>query len=445
MLFSKTFQIAVFIAALTIVGSAQTPDPIVASANGVSIKMSELPPDVRALLDRGNAAASELQVRTQMYEEFVNRRMLHHHFDKTGKTVTDIFSELRSKARTPTENEINGTIAANREALAQFSEAEGRQRVVDHLRSQTVRTAYSALLSELKTQYRVTPATNAAAPGKRPTDTVLSIDGKAITASEFDTFVQLALNDRKHHRFHTAEGSIEQLLFGQLLEKEASSLGIASNVLMQREVSSKLQTFTDEEIEAVNAAFRSRLFTKYNAKVTLPDHGDLKIEIPLDGSPTDGPANAPVTIVMFSDFQCSACSATAPLLKKIADDFPGKVRIVTKYFPLESIHEHAFVAARAAFAAGEQGKFNEYTALLYRDRESLSSQRFEELASSIGLNVERFRADRNSARSLESVRRDLVFGDSIGILGTPTLLVNGSVIFDISEKAILTAVAAYLK
>lgn len=445
MLLFRSILISLIVSASVVALIAQTQDAVVATANGIAVKMSELPSDVRNLLDPQAVAAAELQSRTQLFEEFVNRRVLHLHFDKTGKTVTEIYAEITKNARKPTQNEIANTLAANRDALSQYSESEARARIEEFLISQIVRPLYSAFIVDLRTQYRVTPVANAATPGRRPTDTIVTIDGESIAVAEFESFIRLPINDRKHHRFHTAESAIEQILFDKVLEKEAALLGITSNVLIQREVSSKLQTFSDDEIASVNAAFRERLYKKYNVKVSLPHHDDVRIEIPIADSPSIGAANAPVTIVMFSDFQCGACAAAHPMLKTIAGEFPGKVRIVIKYFPLESIHDNALGAARAAFAANEQGKFPEFADILYREQRSLSDAKFDEIAAAVGLNVERFKQDRVSPRSLSAVRRDIVFGDNIGIIGTPSVFVDGKAMTELSLASLRRVVGERLK
>ena len=167
------------------------------------------------------------------------------------------------------------------------------------------------------------------------------------------------------------------------------------------------------------------MFTKYNAKILIKEPDAVAQNISTDDDPAQGDANAPVTIVMFSDFQCSACSAVHPVLIKAIAEYKDKIRFVVRDFPLESIHENAFQAAQAANAANAQGKFFEYTELLYNNQESLDTASLKEFAAQIGLDRKRFDADLDSGKYAAEVRKDMADGESYGITSTPTIFVNG--------------------
>ena len=117
----------------------------------------------------------------------------------------------------------------------------------------------------------------------------------------------------------------------------------------------------------LESALRKRLFTKYKVKLMVHEPVPVARDISVDDDPATGKATASVTVVMFSDFQCSACSATHPVLKKVLGEYGDKVRFVVRDFPLESIHENAFRAALAANAARAQNKYFEYIDVLYRN------------------------------------------------------------------------------
>ena len=156
--------------------------------------------------------------------------------------------------------------------------------------------------------------------------------------------------------------------------------------------------------------------------------------------PATGPATAPVTIVMFSDFQCSACSATHPVLKKAMAAYPGKIRFVVRDFPLESIHENAYRAALAAGAANAQGKFFEYTEILYKNQDALDDESLKKYAADLGLNVKQFELDFNSEKTAAEVRKDMADGESYGINSTPTIFVNGVKVRDLSADGFKAAI-----
>jgi len=146
--------------------------------------------------------------------------------------------------------------------------------------------------------------------------------------------------------------------------------------------------------------------------------------IDLSDAPFKGPADAPVTIVEFADFECPYCRLAAQVLDDLLERYPGKVRVAYKFFPLAS-HPHGEAAARAAVAAMKQGKFWEMHALLFENQTSLDPSSFEKFAKQIGLDVKQWKVDFESKETADRVARDRKEGDGLQIQGTPALYVNG--------------------
>jgi protein-disulfide isomerase len=139
--------------------------------------------------------------------------------------------------------------------------------------------------------------------------------------------------------------------------------------------------------------------------------------------PAKGPAVAPVTIVLFSDFQCPFCSKVEPVLKQIEKAYPREVRIVWKHLPL-SFHPNALPAARAAEAARAQGKFWEMHDALFANQQGLSEPLYPRTAAELGLDVERFNKDLPSDGVARRIAEDQGLASAVGATGTPTLFVN---------------------
>jgi protein-disulfide isomerase len=142
--------------------------------------------------------------------------------------------------------------------------------------------------------------------------------------------------------------------------------------------------------------------------------------------PSWGSANAPVTIVEFSDFQCPFCSRVLPTIKKIKENFAGKVRIVWRNFPLP-FHQDAPLAAEAALAANAQGKFWEMHDKMFENQRALDRASLERYAAEIGLDLPRFKADLDGSRYKSAVQADVQYGSGLpgGGMGTPTFFING--------------------
>jgi protein-disulfide isomerase len=163
----------------------------------------------------------------------------------------------------------------------------------------------------------------------------------------------------------------------------------------------------------VEAAFRLRFAPE---QVKTVEEGD---------SPTKGAPDAPVVLVEWADFQCPYCGAAAPVIDKLPEQFPGNVRLVFKNYPLPS-HEHSEGAARAAVAAGKQGKFWEMHHLLFANQESgLDRDTLLKLAKALGLDEKKFVTDLDSEAVADTVNRDRKQAEKLELKGTPMIYING--------------------
>jgi len=150
-----------------------------------------------------------------------------------------------------------------------------------------------------------------------------------------------------------------------------------------------------------------------------------KVEtIALGASPSRGASNAPVTVVVFSDFQCPFCSRAEATVRDLEAAYPGKIRFVFKNQPLP-FHQHARLAAKAALAASEQGKFWEYHDALFTHQNALDRAALEGYAEDLGLDLRRFRAALDDARLDTAIEADITEAHRLDAKGTPTFFING--------------------
>jgi protein-disulfide isomerase len=153
------------------------------------------------------------------------------------------------------------------------------------------------------------------------------------------------------------------------------------------------------------------------------DPGSVKA-LPVDGSPTKGPDEAPVTIVEFADFECPHCREAVGLIDAVLAAHPAKVRLVYKTYTLP-FHAHGEPAARAALAAGVQGKFWEMEHLLFERQQHLEDADLARYAQMLKLDLARWKADLESTSVKERVVKDRSLGEELKLKGTPTIYVNG--------------------
>jgi protein-disulfide isomerase len=150
-------------------------------------------------------------------------------------------------------------------------------------------------------------------------------------------------------------------------------------------------------------------------------------DIPLAGAYVRGPRDAPVTIVEFSDFECPYCVKATSLVAQVLRAYPRDVKFVYKNFPLP-MHPNAGPAARAALAAGLQGKFWEMHDQLFAHSGDLSGTTMRRIAKTLGLDLARFEADMNSPAVRDQVDLEVRQGKVVGVRGTPTFFVNGRIV-----------------
>jgi protein-disulfide isomerase len=155
-----------------------------------------------------------------------------------------------------------------------------------------------------------------------------------------------------------------------------------------------------------------------------PNILEKPVAIPIDGAPSKGPANARLVLVEFSDFECPYCSQAALKVDAILKAFPNDIRLVYKQFPIAT-HPHANLAAAASLAAHAQNKFWPMHDQLFANGRKLSAEKINELAKSLGLDMNRFQADLKSPKIKAAVDKDLNDGNKITISGTPTFFLNG--------------------
>ena len=163
------------------------------------------------------------------------------------------------------------------------------------------------------------------------------------------------------------------------------------------------------------------------SKAYLLRFGAVKgMEIPQDGSPIKGAKKPVITFVIFSDFQCPFCAKAADKLDAMIRRHPDRYAVVYKNFPLATIHPQSELAARAGFAALQQGKFWEMHDMLFTTLGTeLNRERIDMIAEGLGLDMDQFATDFASAAATATIENDRKLGESLGVHGTPAIFING--------------------
>ena len=247
--------------------------------------------------------------------------------------------------------------------------------------------------------------------------------------------------------------ALDQLVADKLIEAEAAKEKKTKQQLLEAEVESNLDIPTAEEIEAFYNANKDRIpipkeqalpqVKEYMIERSRSRYQDmlitrlkkdfgyksylepLRAQVATAGFPSKGPANAAVTIVEFSDFECPYCGGLFPTLKQVEKSYPEAVRIVYRQFPLSNIHPHAMKAAEASLCANEQKKFWEFHDSMFGNQQELSVPDLKQRAADLKLDTQAFNQCLDSGRQAGAIQADIQEGARAGVTGTPALFING--------------------
>jgi protein-disulfide isomerase len=285
---------------------------------------------------------------------------------------------------------------------------------------------------------------------------IAEVDDQAILASDLQKYAGRELSVQRENLYKLEKQKLEEYISAFLLTREAKKRGVSVEAVLDQEVNSKILPVDDDEIgvfyksnkariavdldkvreqirgylhnqkiEAQKALFFASLRSKAKVVTYLEPPPFFRVELSVAGEPFKGSAKAPVTIIKFEDFQCPFCKQVQPTFNELLSRYNGKVRLVHKDLPLESIHPQARQAAEAARCAYEQGKFWEYHDKLYANSPKASADDLKSYAKEVGLNVDSFDRCFVSRKYKTAVQQDLNEATQLGLTGTPTLFING--------------------
>jgi protein-disulfide isomerase len=279
------------------------------------------------------------------------------------------------------------------------------------------------------------------------------VDGKPIVEDDLD--IRGKLLQLEQQRYEVTLQAVEDVIAERLLEAEAGRRGVTLEALLENEIHSKVKDPTNLEVETfyeqqkqrirrpledvraqvaegLKALQARQLHDELVANLREKSKVEVRLEPPrvpveLSQAPLRGPADAPVTIVEFSDFQCPYCKGIQPVIQQLRERYPEQVNWRFKDLPLTAIHPGAQSAAEAARCAGEQGKFWEYRDALFK-ADQVTLDMHKGVAESLGLDGEPFMRCMASGKYREAVETDGQEAEALGISGTPTFVINGIVL-----------------
>jgi protein-disulfide isomerase len=197
------------------------------------------------------------------------------------------------------------------------------------------------------------------------------------------------------------------------------------NPQIKERINSYLQTLKRQDLIQAHVA----KLTKGNPVEVYFTKPKLMIPVEVGSAPLYGKTDAPITLVEFSDFQCPFCSRGADVVTEIKKKYGNKVKIAFKHFPLP-MHKDAVPAAEVSMCVNEQGvdKFWKFHDIAFKNQEKLDSASLEKYAKDAGANVDKVKECVSAKKFADFVKKDMEYGEKIGVKSTPTFFVNGQLI-----------------
>lgn len=449
------------------------PDAL-AIVNGIRISRSDIEKATQEAVSQ--LQRQVIQARKGELDLQINSRLLAIEAKRRGMGTTKLLEqEVVAKAKEPTEAEAQLFYDQNKKRI-QADYKEVKDDILRHLQDQRQRAEakrFAAGLREaIATKVQVSEATPPRDEAERAR--VLAIvNGERITSGDIEASLQPVVADVRERVYKLRRDELELSINDMLLAHEAGKRKISTNALLDAETKPKPVTEADAlafyeqnkdrvsgdfpqtkdsiirylrqiAVRASERLFIERLRAAASIQIFLVAPEPPVFSISTTDQPWLGNAEARVTIVEFTDYQCAACAAIEPILERLVKEYGDNLRLVVRDFPLNQ-HADAFKAAEAAEAAREQGKYWEYVEILRRNQSALGVPKLKDYATA--LNLDRLRFDRalESGQFAEMVERDLEEGQRLGIDATPAVFINGRRALDKSYDALKATIETALK
>jgi protein-disulfide isomerase len=443
--------------------------------NGVKITKQDLSPETQAQIKQ--LQQQVIDARAREIDLQIDSILLESEAKKRGVTPAQIIKdEVVAKVQAPAEADAQAFYEQNK-ARIQGEFKDEKQNILEYLRYQREQEQAKKLAERLRATAQVKVLAKPSAPPSSNADrarVLAVVNSKQITMGDIEDSLRPLIFSVQEQVYALRKQDLELRINDTLLTQEAQKKGITTRALLDSELAkvarvtdADAQTFYDQNKERISGdfaqtktqiiqylqerkereatvAFADQLRRTSTVQVNLTAPEVPSFSIATDDQPIKGNANANVTIVEFTDFECPTCARQHPVLERIVNEFGDRVRLVVRDFPL-SQHANARKAAEAAEAAREQGKYWEYVSVLFRNQTALGVDKLKQYATEVGLDRTRFDASLDSGKFGEKVQRDLIDGRRLGVNGTPTLYVNGKRVSDRSYEALKATIEAALK
>ncbi|MFN2598151.1 MAG: thioredoxin domain-containing protein, partial [Pyrinomonadaceae bacterium] len=454
---------------------AETPPGVLAVVNGVRITLQEVDAAIKSDIQQLEQQVTEARKRELDLQ--ISSLLLEAEAKKRGKTTEQLLNEeVVARTPEPTEAEARAFYEQNKARIQSGWSDDLKNQIVQYLSEQRQQDAAQKFADGLRATGQVTRNVAAATPpaGAAERARVFAhVNGAPVTSAMVEDSLKPLVFNVQQQIYQLRQRELDRRINDVLLDAEAKKRGVTPQAVLDAEAAkvrpiseTDAQAFYNQNKERITGDFptvKAQIvqYLQENAQATLLSALAEQLrsgaaiqtflreptapvyQIGTDDQPARGAANAPVTIVEFTDFQCPSCAAEQPVLEQIMSEFDGRVRLVVRDYPLRQ-HANARKAAEAAEAARSLGKYWEYAQLLFANQSALDVPKLKEYASQVGLDRAKFDAMLDSGQYAKKVQDDANEGARVGVNATPSLFVNGRPVNDRTYEGLKAAITAAL-
>jgi protein-disulfide isomerase len=457
---------------------ADSSSPAIATVNDATLSASDIEDDVNALVMRDvdpylrdyyvDPAKAIREARQRAVDARLGSLLIAAEAKKRGKGSDEIIAaEIDSRIPPPTEEEIKAAYDANRDQIGSADLDSVRADLINFIRNQRRQDLYGTLINRLKMTNVVSKSADVNAPNLAPGTVLAAINGEPLRVDVINERMKAYVYKIEMRLYSLRKQVLDRRINDLLIVAEANKKKVGPEEIVRAEITDKIKPPTDAEVskfyednkanirgdlagsrtaivaylqqdqqEKLETALADKLRAGAKVQVLLKEPDPPPMNISLGAGASRGDTNAAVTIVEFTDFQCSACGGMYPIVEEVLKSYGNRVHFVIRNFPLTSVHANAFNAAQAAEAAKAQGKFWEYIDVLFKNQTTLDVESLKKYATQVGLDRKRFDAELESGKYVPTVRRDMDEGEEYGVEATPTFFINGVILTEYSGEGL---------
>jgi protein-disulfide isomerase len=457
-------------------GCDKAPPDVFATVNGIKIASKDVDEPIK---DRLQELQNQvIEARKAQLDFEINSRLLEGEARRLGISPQKLLErEIPQRVVAPTEADARAFYDQNKKNIeADFKDAKSQ--IISFLLTQRRADEAKKFAERLRLSAKVELLTDSVTPPETEADRArvfATVNGIRVTSGDVEEAIKPTVFSVQEQIYDLRKKALDVKINDLLLDEAAKKKNVTSDALFDAEILPRVKPVTEREIrkfydenrEKINAAYdqvhgqilqmlqnreqgnaaaayAEELRKNAALEIFLRPPDPPVISISIDDRPWIGGAKAPVTIVEFTDFECPSCANTQPVLENLVKEYGDKVKLVAHSFPLEQ-HKHAFKAAEAAEAVREQGKYWEYTLILFKFQKELEVEKLKSYAGMLGLDRKKFDEALDSGKFVDAVKQELSIGDRIGVESTPSIFINGKRIREKTREALKAAIEAALK